>query len=119
MCTTFLSGCLMFLFLGTTNLLWLTEIDYDFGQVTYDTPVNIAFEYQNTGSDSLYIDNVRTSCGCTTSEWSYEAVAPDSIGVIHVSYDSRDMGKIKKKIKVYFRSVRKPHILTIEGTVIE
>ena len=96
---------------------WQTDMTHDFGDLERGNPVTFDFTFRNTGPDSLYIDNVRTACGCTSPEWEDVMVPPDSLGYIHIEYDADDAGYFNKWIKVYFNGYRKAEKLFIEGWV--
>lgn len=96
---------------------WQTATTHDFGDIRHGEPVRVDFHFRNEGPDSLYIDNVRTSCGCTVPEWRDQPVPPDSIGTISVEYDAADSGYFEKRIKVYFNGYRRAERLLIEGYV--
>jgi len=98
---------------------WTDALLYNFGDIQHEKPVEVVFAFKNRSSDSLHIDNVRTSCGCTSPNWLDIAVAPDSIGYIQVEYDAKDLGYFSKWIKVYFNGYRKGERLEIEGYVVE
>lgn len=118
----FFSIVSLFLIMGmspapTAPVAWEDGLLYDFGDIEHEKTVNVVFAFRNLGNDSLSIDNVRTSCGCTSPDWAEVAVAPDSIGYIHVEYDAEDLGYFSKWIKVYFNGYRKAERLEIEGYV--
>ena len=98
-------------------ITWEGPTTHDFGEIASKKQVSHRFVYRNTGSDTLWIDNVRPSCGCTSPDWSEAGVPPDSLGEIRIVYDGRDEGYFYKTIKVYFRGVRKPERLAVEGEV--
>ncbi|MEL7221000.1 MAG: DUF1573 domain-containing protein [Bacteroidota bacterium] len=96
---------------------WQQEAIHDFGDLEQGKEVATVFTFKNTGADSLYIDNVRTACGCTSPEWEDVSVAPGEMGVITIIYDAEDEGYFDKWIKVYFNGYRKAEKLRIEGYV--
>jgi len=96
---------------------WLTETDYDFDDLTHNKEATVLFKYKNISNEPITIDNVRTSCGCTAPDWDEYPVAPDSIGVIKIVYDSEKQGYFRKKIKVFFNSQRAAEKLFINGFV--
>ncbi|MCB0635125.1 MAG: DUF1573 domain-containing protein [Lewinella sp.] len=96
---------------------WETDQTRDFGDIPYGEPAVAVFTFRNTGTDSLYIDNVRTSCGCTVPDWQDHLIPPDSTGAVRVEYDGEDSGYFRKWIKVYFNGYRKAERLYIEGYV--
>lgn len=101
----------------TAPVEWQSATNYDFGDLERGKPQTIQFTFRNAGSDSLYIDNVRTACGCTSPEWADVKVAPDSLGHIMIEYDAEDTGYFNKWVKVYFNGYRKAEKLYIEGWV--
>lgn len=98
---------------------WLGPTEYDLGQLEHETPVTHHFEFQNTSGDTLRIDNVRTSCGCTLPDWSPAPIPPDAASQVTVEYDAEDKGRFRKKIKVYFDKQRRAEVLWIEGEVVK
>ncbi|NJO86715.1 MAG: DUF1573 domain-containing protein [Lewinella sp.] len=111
--------CLLFIaFASPRPVEWLGETTYDFGDIQAGKPVVFSFEYRNTGSEPLVIDNVRTGCGCTTSEWEEAPVAPGATAKLVVEYDARSVGYFRKYLKVYFRGHRGAEWLWIEGFVV-
>lgn len=104
-------------FLFTPTIQWVSPTEHDFGDVKHSEPVEHTFLFRNTGGDTVYVDNVRPSCGCTSPDWDDAGIAPDSTGQIRILYDAKDEGYFYKKIKVYFSGLRKPEILWVEGEV--
>jgi hypothetical protein len=98
------------------SVVWDTTT-HNFGDIPHGQPVTHTFTFRNTGIRPLYIDNVRTSCGCTSPDWADVYIPPDSIGRIHVEYDAEDLGAFAKPVKVYFKGQRKAEKLLIEGYV--
>lgn len=96
---------------------WLTPTDHDFGNIPQGKPVEYVFRFQNSSDRPLVIDNVRTSCGCTTSDWPKEAIAPDSTAIIRVEFSARAKGPFFKPVKVYFHGYRNAEKLTVAGLV--
>lgn len=91
--------------------------DHNFGTVASGSDVSYEFEYVNTGKAPLIINNVSTSCGCTTPEWTREPVPSKGRGKIKVKYDSNRIGSFSKTITVYSNAKNSPVVLSIKGTV--
>jgi hypothetical protein len=98
---------------------WLTPVEHDFGDIEQDVDVVHEFRFVNETEEPLLIDNVRMGCGCTTSDWSAVPVAPDSTGVLKVTYDARNDGYFRKYVKVYFNGHRRAEKLWLEGYVVK
>ncbi len=94
----------------------LKEAQFDFGTVPQGKPVYHFFEVTNTGTTPLKIDNIQTSCGCTTPEWSKEAIAPGGTARIKVGYNSAAEGPFEKYITVQYNGSETKQII-IKGNV--
>lgn len=97
---------------------WLTEQDYDFGEIHLGGTRKFIFKYKNATAEPLLLQTVRTSCGCTAAEWTEAPLAPGETGEITIEFDANIKGAFRKKIRVFFDRQRKPEILWVEGEVI-
>lgn len=93
-----------------------SETTFDFGKIPQGKPVTHIFTVENIGTDSLKIDNVQASCGCTTPEWSKTPVATGGKTTIKVGYNSAAEGAFDKTITVYYNGGQ-VKVLNIKGTV--
>lgn len=96
---------------------WKTPMEHDFGDIEQGKPVYVDFTFKNTSKEPFVIDNVRTTCGCTAGEWSYEPILPDSTSTITIEYDAEKEGYFRKKITIFFSNQKKAEKLYIEGYV--
>ena len=99
------------------DVLWLPGRDYDFGEVGQGVPVRTTFRFRNNMRDSLRVEVIRTTCGCTSYEWSGEAVAPGDTGEVVLEYDAFRPGGFRKRAMVFFYGIRRPEYLVIRGEV--
>ena len=96
---------------------WLTEKDHDFGTMKHERPQTFVFRYKTLHTDTILLETVRTTCGCTAATWTEGPIAPGDSGEIVVEYDAYQRGSFSKKIRVFFDKQRKPEILWIRGNV--
>jgi hypothetical protein len=96
------------------------EESFNFGSIkAADGPVNHVFEFTNTGSTPLIIQNVETSCGCTTPEWTKQPVLAGAKGHIKVSFNPEGRsGAIDKTITISSNATKSPVYLKITGSII-
>jgi len=94
---------------------------HDFGDVLIaEGPVSCIFTFTNIGTQPLVIQNVISSCGCTTPEWTREPVRPGATGTISATY-SNDQGPypFDKTLTVYVgvgsSSLERPVLLRLRG----
>ena len=77
------------------------------------------FVFTNVGTGDLKIVNVRTSCGCTASDYSKNIIKPGQKGYVTATYyTSHRPGPFRKSITVTVNDADHPNtILYIKGTV--
>lgn len=90
---------------------------HDFGKIIFGEPASFDFVFTNTGADTLQINEVQSTCGCTIPKWSKEPVAPGEKGLITVSYDTRRSGEFEKGITVFSNADNSALLLVIKGLV--
>ena len=92
---------------------------HDFGTFSEASgPKSCTFAYKNETDIPIFIREVVTSCGCTTTEWTKKPVKPGESGKIKVTF-TNDSGAfiMDKTITVYVSSRVSPTILRIKGIV--
>ncbi len=100
----------------STDILRLRETEHDFASIPQGKPVYYSFNIVNTGTTPLKLDDVHASCGCTTPEWSRDAIAPGATQVIRVGYNAMAEGYFEKFITITYQT-NKTKQLKIKGTV--
>ena len=96
---------------------WLTEQDHDFGALRQGRAAAFVFKFKNTSPDTILLQTVRTTCGCTAAQYTEEPIAPGGGGEVNIEYDAYQRGGFSKKIRVFFDRQKKPEILWIRGAV--
>ena len=95
----------------------LNEMDHDFGEIEKGIPVSHTFEFINEGDAPLIISRVKTSCGCTASDYSKEPVLPGETGTLKATYNAAKVGSFNKTVTVV--SNVGEELLSIKGIVID
>ena len=98
------------------EVLVLKESSFDFGKIPQGKPATHEFELFNTSLDTLKLENVQTSCGCTTPTWSKDPVLPGGSTKLTVGYNAAAEGAFERQVMVYFNGGQVKNI-TIKGTV--
>lgn len=93
---------------------------FDFGTINENKgEVEHTFVFTNNGKKPLIIVNVRSSCGCTTPEWSKKPIPPGGKGEIKVKFNPKNRpGKFMKSITISTNSKKPVVTLTVKGNVI-
>jgi len=99
--------------------IYFTETQHDFGKVNEGEKVAYTFSFENKGSLSLQIKDVKTSCGCTAAVVSESTLKPGQNGSIKVEFDTKNRsGRNSKSITVVSNDPKEPNkILTIYADI--
>ena len=98
------------------DVLHLKEMEHDFAKIPQGKPVYYTFEIVNTGKTPLKLADVHAACGCTTPEWSRDAIEPGATAKIKVGYNAAAEGPFTKTITITYNT-NQSKVLTIKGTV--
>jgi hypothetical protein len=99
------------------EVLVLKETSFDFGKIQQGRPVTHEFLVTNpSATDTLKIEDVKASCGCTTPVWKREPVAPNSTAKITVGYNAYSENAFEKTVTIFFNGGQ-TKLLTIKGVV--
>lgn len=96
----------------------ISESRFDFGTIQQGDKVAHDFMLSNEGKSTLFLRNVKTSCGCTAVEYDKE-IAPGESTTLHVVFNSR--GKRNRQNKTITIICNDPNnstiVLRMVGTV--
>jgi hypothetical protein len=93
------------------------QTEIDMGNLKQGHPQTATFEFQNTGSKPLIIQQVETSCGCTEPTWPKRPIKPGQLSELKVTYDAKHPGRFVKSITVFCNSDKGIEKLVVKGTV--
>ncbi|MCS7163248.1 MAG: DUF1573 domain-containing protein [Bacteroidia bacterium] len=110
---------------NTARLVEFSKVDHDFGRIKEEDRVaTTRFTFRNVSKHPIRVVDVKTSCGCTSPDWSKDKVAPGKEGFIEAQYSSWGRpGPFSKTLTVRIRSEKdttqeETYTLTIRGEVI-
>lgn len=96
---------------------WInTEVNL--GEIPKGIPATATYEFINKGEKAVMITNVRTSCGCTSKNYTKEPIKPGEKSQIQATYNAARAGAFHKTITVTTNEGGKPKVLRIKGTVV-
>ena len=92
---------------------------YDFGFTPQNASVNCDFWLHSTGTDTLKITQIKTTCGCTKAPLVKDVLAPgDSTRLEIIFKTGRFQNQVSKSIQVNSNSGQPPHKLFIKSNII-
>ena len=85
--------------------------NYSFGTIEGDSAVTHTFVFKNTCSETIEIDAVKPSCGCTAAVLSARTVKPGEDAKVEVKFTpfKGSRGKISKSVSVYLAGQAEAH----------
>lgn len=119
--TTILLICLSASFAFAVPDLQVDNPNFDFGEVFQGDRVLHVFEFVNKGDETLIIDRVNSSCGCTAALVSEKSIPPGGKGEVQANFDStRFRNDVSKTISLYSNDPVRPVMqFQIKGKVLE
>ena len=112
--------------LGTTqaqdelnSAMLFDSYEWDFGQINEaDGIVSHVFRFLNVSNNPIQIDNIATSCGCTTALYTTQPVNGGEYGEITVTFDpTRTEGQVLREVEVFTKDRRNYASLMITADV--
>ncbi|WP_343681526.1 DUF1573 domain-containing protein [Chryseobacterium arthrosphaerae] len=96
---------------------WKSE-SIDVGNIPQGKAKLIRFEFTNTSSKPIIIQNVAPSCGCTTADYTKTPIQPGKKGFVEASYNAAAAGPFMKTVNVTTSESKTPKTLSFKGTVV-
>jgi hypothetical protein len=95
------------------------KTSHDFGSIKEaNGNVEYKFEFTNNGTSELIVQNVRPSCGCTTTGWSREPIKPGAKGFITAVYNPKNRpGRFNKSLTIISNATPPQMRIYIKGNV--
>ncbi len=91
------------------------EISFTFGDFPWQEAQTHSFEVKNTGNKPLVIQDVTTSCGCITVDFTKEPVQPGGAAIVKVMYKADRAEYFNKTITIYGNAEQLPMQLHVSG----
>lgn len=100
------------------GVLKFTKDTHDFGKVEQGKPVTHVFEFKNTGTDPVVINDAQASCGCTKPNWTREPVMPGKTGSVSATFNAAAAGPFNKSVTVTSNAEAGQTVLYLKGEVV-
>ena len=91
---------------------------HDFGKIEQGKPVTHVFEFKNTGTDPVVINDAQASCGCTKPSFSREPIMPGKAGSISATFNAASAGQFTKTVTVTSNAEGGQTVLYLKGEVV-
>ncbi|MCR4681310.1 MAG: DUF1573 domain-containing protein [Bacteroidales bacterium] len=102
---------------GTAAEIKFDKLYVDFGTLKVGDVKTVTVSFTNIGKKPLILDDVISSCDCTTVEWSKQPIMPGKKGTIKATYTAKHTGLISKRLTVLSNANTDRVILQLKGNV--
>lgn len=89
------------------------------GDLSFQTPKTVVFQVKNTGNKPLILNEVQSSCGCVSVDFSTSPVAPGKTTDITAVYDAKLMGTFYRELAIYSNASSEPLYVGFQGRVVD
>lgn len=86
------------------------------GYLPQGKPVNYTFVLYNHSKDTVQLQHVEASCGCTTPHWNANPVPPGDSTLLPITYNASGEGLFTKSITLFYTN-NLHQMLYIKGEV--
>jgi len=90
----------------------------NFEKIKMGTSKTIELAFTNTGTKTLVLKDVYTTCGCTTVDWPRDPFLPGKSGSIKLTYNPTEEGAFSKTVTIYTNAENDKEVIQIEGIVV-
>ncbi len=94
----------------------LSTKEHNFGSIPYGKPVYTTFTIKNTSTQDIVVNNIATSCGCTTPEWTQGPIKPGEERQVKVGFNGYTEGDFSKTVTISYNDSKKVQYFVIKGT---
>lgn len=102
---------------GSGAEIQFDKLTVDFGTLKVGDVKTVTITFTNIGKKPLILDDVISSCDCTTVDWSKQPIMPGKKGTIKATYTAKHTGLISKRLTVLSNANTDRVILQLKGEV--
>lgn len=102
---------------GTGAEIYFDQLSIDFGTLKVGEVKVKTITFTNIGKKPLILDDVISSCDCTTLKWTKEPIMPGKQGTITATYTAKTTGLISKRLTVLSNANTDRVIIPLKGEV--
>lgn len=85
------------------DVIEFKNAEHDFGKLQFGKPVEYELEMKNISKDTVKIENIQVTCGCTTPKWdASKRYAPGDSFKVTLGFSGSIKGPFNKTVTVFF-----------------
>ncbi len=92
--------------------------DQKLGEIMFQVPQTVVYNFRNTGNEPLIVTEVHPSCGCIHVSYPEKAIGAGKSAAITAVYDAAMLGTTHRELAVYTNAGEEPVYLSFGGKVV-
>lgn len=95
----------------------INPVSMELGTIHKNGVYKDSIRITNIGKDTLYIEDVQSSCECTQVVWRKEPIAPGENVWLHITFRPDGVGEFERYVTIYDNVNQSPFEIPIKGTI--
>ena len=95
-----------------------SKLNFNFGTIDKGEIISRYITFKNDGKRNLVISNVKSSCGCTITDWPKNPIEPNHSDSLYLVLNTSSLnGKIMKTVTIISNSKPNTKVITINAQI--
>lgn len=96
------------------TVLSVNRLCLDWGKFDWTEKQEDKVTLTNTGTETLYINTIESSCECTTVEWMNAPIPPGKQAVLKIHFQAEETGEFERLIHIYCNIPESPIEISVK-----
>ena len=99
------------------TMMDISPASIELGTISKNGVYKDSVKITNIGKDTLFIEDIQSSCECTQVDWKKEPIAPSETVWLYITFRSDMIGEFERYVTVYSNVKQSPIEIPIKGTI--
>ena len=99
------------------TMMDISPASIELGTISKNGVYKDSVKITNIGKDTLFIEDIQSSCECTQVDWKKEPIAPSETVWLYITFRPDMIGEFERYVTVYSNVIQSPIEIPIKGTI--
>jgi len=99
------------------TMMNISPASIELGTISKNGVYKDSVKITNIGKDTLFIEDIQSSCECTQVDWKKEPIAPSETVWLYITFRPDGVGEFERYVTVYSNAKQSPIEIPIKGTI--
>ena len=99
------------------TMMDISPASIELGTISKNGVYKDSVKITNIGKDTLFIEDIQSSCECTQVDWKKEPIAPSETVWLYITFRPDMIGEFERYVTVYSNVKQSPIEIPIKGTI--